>query len=288
MAFCFAHISDLHLPPLPAVSLAEVCNKRVLGFLSWHRKRKFRHRQEVVAALLQDLAERRPDRICITGDITNLGLPREFVSARVWLNTLAQQAPITLVPGNHDAYVESAASVMQRELSDWLPLTFPAMQEHAGVAFIGVSTAIATAPGLATGCVGAEQRAALAECLRTSAHAGLYRVVLLHHPIGEGIAKQRKHLVDREAVRAVLRQYGAELVLHGHGHQPVHYTVPAQQGPIPVYGAGSASLLHEAPQRSGHYHLFTLRDRKLEVEHRYYDSGKNSFVAGASIDLTAA
>jgi len=286
MVLRFAHISDLHLPPLPWVRPGEILNKRLLGFLSWHKKRKFRHRAEVITALEQDLAAQQPDHICITGDITNIGLPREFSAARTWLERLAPPDTISLVPGNHDAYIGSSLHAMREELSSWLPDRYPSLWRRNEVAIIGVSTAVATAPGLATGKVGDEQRDALAELLQQGARAGWYRIVLLHHPVGDGHVSARKRLTDAAAVRKVLQDCGAELVLHGHGHCPVHYGLPSAAGTIPVYGAGSASLYHDG--HLGHYHFFTLNGRELSVAHRYYDPQHASFMTGQDVPLSTA
>src|SRR4051794_28797914 len=35
MAFTLAHLSDPHLPPLPAARLRDLASKRALGYLNW-------------------------------------------------------------------------------------------------------------------------------------------------------------------------------------------------------------------------------------------------------------
>jgi 3',5'-cyclic AMP phosphodiesterase CpdA len=70
---------------------------------------------------------------------------------------------------------------------------------------------------------------------------GLFRIVLIHHPLTDGAVSGRKALTDRAGLRAVLARAGAELVLHGHAHTASITTVPGPQGPIPVVGAPSAS-----------------------------------------------
>ena len=42
--FTLAHLSDVHLAPVPWPRLAELDAKRALGLANWHRKRK-RQRQ---------------------------------------------------------------------------------------------------------------------------------------------------------------------------------------------------------------------------------------------------
>ena len=59
-AFTLAHLSDPHLPPLPAVRLRDLAGKRVLGYLNWTRNRHKFHRREVLDALVSDMQARRP------------------------------------------------------------------------------------------------------------------------------------------------------------------------------------------------------------------------------------
>src|SRR3546814_1695398 len=103
--FKLAHISDPHLGPLPPVRVAELLNKRFFGWLSWVRRRRALHRPEVLAALAADLAGLAPDHLVVTGDLTNIALPGEFVQVGRWLEGLGAPEGVTVVPGNHDAYV---------------------------------------------------------------------------------------------------------------------------------------------------------------------------------------
>lgn len=288
MSYRFVHISDLHLPPLPAVRPAQICNKRLLGYLSWKRKRRYLHRPEAVAALEKDIVEQGADHICITGDITNLGLPLEFQAADRWLAEQAAPGSVTFVPGNHDAYVAAGIEAMRSQLNRWLPDEFPFARRHGNVLFIGVSTAVATPPFLATGRIGRDQLDRLTVLLDETREEGLYRVLLLHHPPSAGIVKRRKALTDTEDLQRVLYSRPVNLVLHGHGHRAVHYSLSSERGAIPVFGAGAASLSHREVERSGHYHVFELNDEALRVEHRRYRPESQRFVAAGRETLPSA
>ena len=56
--FVLGHLSDLHIAARPW--LKELAGKRGLGFINWHRKRKFIHRSEVIEALTRDLKASAP------------------------------------------------------------------------------------------------------------------------------------------------------------------------------------------------------------------------------------
>src|SRR3981189_1383127 len=84
-AFTLAHLSDPHLPPLPAPTLRELAGKRAFGYLNWTRNRHKVHRREVLDALVSDLQAQTPDHIAVTGDLVNLALEAEFAPSLTWL-----------------------------------------------------------------------------------------------------------------------------------------------------------------------------------------------------------
>ena len=103
--FVLAHLSDPHLGPLPTPRVLELVGKRATGFVNWHRRRKAMHQADVLARIIADLKAQAADHVAVTGDLVNLALPGEYAPARAWLDALGGPADVTLVPGNHDAYV---------------------------------------------------------------------------------------------------------------------------------------------------------------------------------------
>lgn len=261
-----AHLSDAHLPLQARVDWYAVLNKRVLSLISWRRKRHLIHRPETLAALVADLLAQAPDHIAVTGDLTNLGLDREYRQARAWLETLGAPERVTVIPGNHDALVSGAWA---RGAAHWRPFwqgdappappdiaqAFPTLRRRGPLALIGVSSAIASAPGLAVGEVGAAQLDRLAAVLRQTRAAHLCRVVMIHHPPLDGTVSHRKRLRDAAALRAVLARAGVELVLHGHSHRSHHQRLETRDGIAPVIGVPSASAMHPEPAA---YHLYRI------------------------------
>src|ERR1700683_1213460 len=104
--FELAHISDLHLAVRPG--LMQFASKRGLGFINWHRARKYIHRIEALNAITRDLQATAVDHIAVTGDLVNLSLPAEYAWARKWLESLGTPNNVTVIPGNHDLYVQAA------------------------------------------------------------------------------------------------------------------------------------------------------------------------------------
>jgi 3',5'-cyclic AMP phosphodiesterase CpdA len=268
-----AHISDLHIGPLPQPGLRALLGKRITGYLSWKLKRAAIHRREVLEVLSKDLKAQHPDHIAVTGDLVNIALGDEFVQARQFLETLGPGRDVTVVPGNHDAYVATPWAKSTGLWGDYMTgrhageaddraprdaKDFPFVRHLGEVALVGVSTAIPTAPFIAAGELGAEQLSRLGSMLQALGQAGLYRVVLIHHPPFAGGAYKRKSLRDAAAFAEVIAKSGAELVLHGHMHISSLGRLTSPAGPVPVFGVPSASAAAKNHKDPSRYHIYRI------------------------------
>ena len=260
-----AQFSDVHLGPLPQVSVADLASKRLLGYLNWQRTRSRIHGDAVLSALVADMHAARPDQIVVTGDLVNLGLPAEYRQARAWLETLGSPHDVTVIPGNHDAYVASGVAHYVAQWKDYArgdgeggETVFPFLRRRGALALIGVSSAVPTGPFMATGRIGAAQAKALAALLTETARENLFRVVLIHHPVAEGAATRMRRLVDAARFRTVIAEHGAELVLHGHNHRTMVMAIPGPRGAVPVVGATATSLRPRPHHAGGGYNLFSI------------------------------
>ena len=92
--FVLAHISDLHMALTPQP--AQLLSKRGLGFINWHRKRKYIHRRDILDAITADLKAQAKDHVAVTGDLVNLSLPIEYARARDWLHTIGGAKDVTV------------------------------------------------------------------------------------------------------------------------------------------------------------------------------------------------
>jgi len=258
----FVHLSDLHLTSLAGVSARELLSKRFLGYLSWRRRRRLEHRRERLDALVADFAGDGAAEIVITGDLTHIGLEREFRAAAEWLAALAPPSRVALVPGNHDATVPASLEYQARYWADYLAGDdgpgYPTLRVRGDLAFIGLDSAVATAPGLASGRVDGAQLARLPALLAACRARGLFRVVYLHHCPLAGVDSRRKHLVNHAAVAGTIAAGGAELVLHGHGHRDQRHELETVDGVAPVIAAPSASAEGRGDRPAAAYHRFSV------------------------------
>lgn len=260
-----AHISDVHLAPMPDITPRELASKRLTGWLNWKLKRGKDMRRDTLSALISHLKAHGPDMTAVTGDLVNLALEDETARAANWLAALGDPETVCAIPGNHDAYVEGAldsalstyAGYMSGETLDDSP--FPYVRRIGMVAMIGVSSAVSTPPFFAAGKVGSDQLARLGKLLALLGEANYFRVVMIHHPPYEEFAKSKRlGLWDGSDFRSVLQQGGAEMILHGHTHLSSINAIPGPNGEIPVIGVAAASASPEGHDAPGRYNLFRI------------------------------
>jgi len=302
--FVLAHLSDLHLSSLRGVRARELMDKRILGYLTWRHRRRREHRSDVLDVLRSDLHAKHPDHVAVTGDLTHIGLPQEFREAAEWLAKLGSPQDVTVVPGNHDAYVHEP---WQRTFAHWSPymrgddgggystdgaVEFPSLRVRRHIALIGLSTALPSAPFLATGHLGERQLRRLDRLLAETEAAGLFRIVLLHHPPGPHTVRWRKALRDGAALRDILARRGAELTLHGHAHFSAATYLDGDRARNLAIGVPSASAIGKHVDRHATYHLYRIRREgerwRLRIAVRAYSLHDKRFLPEDGRRLRAA
>lgn len=284
MALRFVHCSDIHLLDLDGVSPLRFLNKRLTGGVNLALSRRRHYAGRLFDHIVEHARALAADRLVITGDVTNLALEAEFDFVRKKLADAG--LPVTVIPGNHDAYTRG--SVRSRRFEGYLGAfmegerqagsDYPFVQRFDGVALIGLSTAIATLPLYATGRLGDPQLARLAAILDELGAEGIARVVLIHHPVMPGVAKARHDLLDIDAFMKVIAEHGAELILHGHEHLQIDGALPGPEAAAVVHGIASGTSLSQHPGRRGAFSLYTVAPGTIQRAH--YTWNGDEFVAG--------
>lgn len=298
--FVLAHLSDPHISSMKVIRARDLLNKRLYGYLRWKLHRGTEHRSTVLSALLNDLQHQRPDHVAITGDLTHLSLPAEFQYTKKWLQSIGSPHKVTVVPGNHDAYVHTEwikthAHWTDYMLSDNAPAPsgsspgvssiFPSWRVRGPVAIIGVCTAHPSAPYLAIGSIGGHQLKKLEKIMDHATRQKLFRVILIHHPPAAGTVSWRKRLTDAAKFRALLKRYGADLILHGHAHRAVRNHLPVPCDNVQVVGAPSASAIGRNHQRMARYYIYRITavtgSWNVGLTIRVYSPAKNEFITAS-------
>jgi 3',5'-cyclic AMP phosphodiesterase CpdA len=190
----------------------------------------------------REVAQRRPDAVAITGDITMRARRREFAAATEWIRSL--DAAVTLEVGNHDlpyfnlverffrpyARFRGVERLVERELQ------LPAL------AIVPLRTTARAQPRL-NWSKGWITGAALEKCLRAidALPPGTRALVTAHHPLREVGTKGTALTRNGAKALAALATRPVAAVLSGHVHDAFDITEETPNGPVRMIGAGTLS-----------------------------------------------
>jgi 3',5'-cyclic AMP phosphodiesterase CpdA len=290
LSFTLAHLSDVHLAYLKKrMVLRRFQGKRVIGALSWFFNRRSMHRLNVADAVRASIMNASPDHVALTGDLVNIAAWPEFIEAAKWVEHFGPADRLSIVPGNHDAYVRVPWAKGLAKFEPWMTSDrqvttipddrFPFVRMRRTTALIGVNSGLPQSYRLAAGTVGEQQLLDLRNLLAQLGQQGFYRVVMIHHPPLPGLSPRRKALTDAAELKTILVEEGCELVLHGHNHYSMVNWLDSKAGPVPVIGVTSASARGDAIHESAGWNLFHIRRQQGRWQtdmtaHRWNDTSE--------------
>ena len=220
--------------------------------------------------VIQEISERQPDAMAITGDLTMRARHREFAAATQWIRAL--DLPVTVEVGNHDMpyfnpverffdpykRFRGMSELVEREID--LP----------GIAIVPLKTAT-RAQWRLNWSKGWVTDRALQQCLDAidALPAGTQALVAAHHPLrevgtkGTALTKNGGRALNELAKRPVLA------VLSGHVHDAFDIIEQTENGPVRMIGAGTLSQrTRSTPPSFNELHwdgaVLTVRVRNLQ------------------------
>jgi 3',5'-cyclic AMP phosphodiesterase CpdA len=280
-----AHCSDLHLLSLDGARALDYLNKRWIGRMNLITSRSRHYHTAAFDDMVADLNAQGVDHIICTGDVTNLALPGEFRYARERFDRLTLgTAGVTVIPGNHDAYIQDGQRHFAEVFGDYatsddgwawevngeptLADRWPVVRVRGELALIGISTSMQTPWFTAYGRVGATQLARLRSALADPRLAGKCRVVAIHHPpAGKRAASSIRGLKDRADFADVIKECGADVVIHGHEHRNMRESLDGPAGPIDVLGVPSGTYEANDATRTARYRIFEIEAGRVVGQH---------------------
>ncbi len=173
---------------------------------------------EVVAGLLESVADAKPNVIVVSGDLTQRAKKKQFRAARAFLRQLPP-VPQIVVPGNHDV---SATNLLERTLRPlerykrYITEDLAPFFEDGKVSIAGINTVRVAA--VKDGRMNLKQVRTTCEQLGRGA-PGAVRIVVTHHPLDMPAADVRHKLVGRS--KLAMAEFSAchvDLFLSGHLH----------------------------------------------------------------------
>lgn len=302
-SFRFAQLSDPHLSSPGIPNPLWLINKRVLGYLSWLRKRRYVHKRWVAELAIDVLQNLQVSHYVITGDLTHIGLKKEFEQVTTWLQRIGSSHDVTVIPGNHDLYVNER---WNRSFANWndymcgdnqsslapkhgnnalqgLEQNFPTLRLRGNTAFICISSVFAAPWFRATGFINKEQLDRLKELLQQPKLKNYCKVILVHHPISTKSTVLRKCLINYSQLTDILQHLPVHLILHGHGHRTDLEILNCQRKiGIPVIGAASSSSVSQKKQYKAEFLLFDVstegQNWKIQMQNFNLDLPNRDFV----------
>lgn len=258
----FIHVSDIHHQlDWKRRTWSSSGLQGALGRIELHgfgRLKRFSEAATQWARILEDIELHAPDHVLLTGDLTAMGHPEELEAMHDTLRPLLEARRLTLVPGNHDRYLDARA--FERVFSAHLASDLPEYADVHGypfvkllgddVALVGLdSTRVSRLSQYFVGRLGKGQLAALARVLDDPRLSGRTVHVLSHHgPLSK----------DGPALLKTL--HGRSVVLH-HGHSHIRTWRPAENERPHLFGGGSST----EPGREGFWLVDVENHRTLEA-----------------------
>ena len=221
-----------------------------LSFLSFGRSLDPAERKKRVADALHEVRTSGADHLLVTGDLTEDEHLAQFeILAELLAESRIAPERITLVPGNHDAYVDGGTffEAMRGPLRAYAPTSeIGSVLRFRDCTIVPVSTAFHQSPLRSAGAIAEGELKVLADIVDDRSLAGRPLVFAQHHPPGRHFVPMFQWidgLVEHTALSALFERCSHLHVVHGHTHQEANRSVR----PDEASRVFSAKAVVEAP-----------------------------------------
>jgi 3',5'-cyclic AMP phosphodiesterase CpdA len=279
-----AHFSDIHVTAFPPSQGLEL--KRLAATASYAISRRGQHfagSEQRIAALLSDIDSQSVDHALCTGDLTGVSGAQEFATcAALFGSRLTQPERFSVLPGNHDRYVQEARGRFERHFSAVAGEGEYPRVKHLGesVTLVLLDSARPTSLTDSSGMLGHQQLQRLQEILNDASLKRNFVVLALHYGLlrRDGRRDRPNHgLRDDLQLMALVDDDASsvDVILHGHLHTPFVQRTKRRV----IINAGSATDLHIACG----YHVYDIdtEARRLTLSRRVWKPESKDYAAAA-------
>jgi 3',5'-cyclic AMP phosphodiesterase CpdA len=237
----------------------------------------------IVDALQRDVNAAGPDVVCISGDLTMRARRREFKQAQGLLAGL--EAPVLVVPGNHDVYGWKYAPIrLTNPLRRYRRMVTPDLEptfESEGLAVLGLNTAYGHS--FKGGRITPRHLVQIRRFFGQEPGGRQFRVLVIHHHL-KRLRQIGRHDVARRARRALrlLSKCEVDVVLCGHLHvshvEPL--MVDGRRLVIASAGTVTSSRWRGPVGETNFFNLIDVFEDRFTIEERAYTAESGAFVPG--------
>jgi 3',5'-cyclic AMP phosphodiesterase CpdA len=213
---------------------------------------------ELLDAAIDEINERGPDVLVVSGDLTNEGFLPEFELARSFIDRIEVLHKV-IIPGNHDA-----RNVGYEHFEDVFGPRYGVL--HAGP--LTIVSADSSEPDLDYGTVGRGHYKWIEECF---AHDAQLRIFVLHHHLMPvpGTGRERNIVHDAGDALETLMRSRVDMVLSGHKHVPYAWRMEDMF----IVNTGTVSTSRVRGRTRPCYLWITGDEDQVMVERRYPQEG---------------
>jgi 3',5'-cyclic AMP phosphodiesterase CpdA len=235
------------------------------------------HLPRVAAGVLDFIAERRPEVVVLSGDLTQRAKPEQFRQARAWVDRIP--VPVVVVPGNHDVpmyrFWERIFSPFGAYRRHFSPELEPVYRDDS-IFIVGVNTAFNWT--VDNGRITLRRLREVGEQL-AAAPDGVLKVVVAHHHLipPPGFGTQTVLANAYEAIE-LFSAAGVDLILSGHLHRAFigssEECYPRGRWPVVLLHSGTTTSNRGrgGERESQSCNWIEFDDRSLVVSHyRWHD-----------------
>lgn len=233
----------------------------------------------IVAALVEEVNSLGVDLVAVSGDLTQRARRQQFMAAAQMLR--AFEAPLLVVPGNHDVYawwypfdrLVHPLRRYRRYISEELHPTF----DSEALAVLGINSAYGST--IKGGYIGRTARQAVAAFFADRPAKAL-KVLVVHHHLTR-LPALGPHDVARHARKTleVAREAGVHLLLCGHLHISHIEVLEGGACPLVIASAGTttSSRGRKHHRQANFYNRIYVADDHFTIEERRYDPARQRF-----------
>lgn len=211
-------------------------------------------REELAEAMIEEVNALGPDIVAVTGDLTDMGLHDDYLTARALLDGIECERML-VVPGNHDA--RNVGEVHFESLFG------PRSSEIVldGVRLLGIDS---SEPDLNSGRVGRDRYRWIEERF---AEPSEFKILAIHHHLVPvpGTGRERNVVADAGDLLRVLTSNGVDLVLCGHKHVPNVWRLED----LFIVNAGTACSVRLRGREVPGYNVLEVFEDRIRVTRRY-------------------